>query len=152
MTKKDALIIALSTLTASTYQNPNWSEGCSASIRKDIPAQEVKETIEKMIDQLSKPREVDEEKKAATNAARKEKTAQARTALVAAVIPALREILSRAENGMTAKELYTEAKDSLPADFSAPKVQNILRREMAPELTVTEAKGKPNVYTLKVAK
>ena len=123
MTKIEALTIALNT----------------------IEDTEARETIEKMIAQLSKPRNTSDEAKAKQNAKRKEATAQARAELVAKVAPILRKYLT---TDVTAKELYEMAKDELPADFSAAKVQNILLREMAPELVKTETKGKANTYRL----
>ena len=123
MTKIEALTIALNT----------------------IEDTEARETIEKMIAQLSKPRKTSDEAKAKQNAKRKEATAQARAELVAKVAPILRKCLTA---DVTAKELYEMAKDELPADFSAAKVQNILLREMAPELVKTETKGKANTYRL----
>lgn len=151
MTKKDALTLAMTALSLptapATYRNPNWKEDSPSTIRKDYTREELLETLGRVAVQLIP----DKKRQAAANAARKEKTAQARIALIATVAPILREALSKADNGMTAKELYEAAKDSLPADFSAPKVQNILRREMAQELTVTEAKGKANVYALVVS-
>lgn len=133
MTKKSALTVALTALGLVNTEE----------------AEQAKETIASMIDQLSKSRPVNEEKKAAINAARKEKTAAARAELVAKVAPALREVLTHTLQGLTAKEIYAEAAANLPSDFSAAKVQNILLREMREELNITEAKGKPNVYTLR---
>lgn len=124
MTKKEALTIALNT----------------------IDNTEAKTVIENMIAQLSKPRTpASEEAKAKANAKRKEQTAEARKELVAKVAPVLRKYLTEE---LTAKELFTKAQSELPEDFSAAKVQNILLREMAPELVKTEAKGKANTYRL----
>ena len=123
MTKIEALREALNTLTNT----------------------EARETIEKMIAQLSKPRTASPEAKAKMNAKRKEATAVARAELVANVAPILRKYLT---SDVTAKELFEVAKGELPSDFTAPKVQNILLREMAPELVKTEAKGKANTYRL----
>ncbi len=124
MTKKEALTIALNT----------------------ISNEEAKTVIENMIAQLSKPRTpASEEAKAKANAKRKEATAVARAELVANVAPILRKHLT---SDVTAKELFEVAKGELPEDFSAAKVQNILLREMAPELVKTEAKGKANTYRL----
>lgn len=144
MTKKDALIIALSALTASTYTNPSFDG--KDTTRKEIPADEVREVITKMIAQLS-PKS--EEAKAKANATRKEKTAKARAELVAHVAPILREGLSHTLEGLTAKELFSEVSSKLPETFTANRVQNILLREMRDELVIKEAKGKANVYTLK---
>ena len=134
MTKKDALTIAISNMETSTEP-------------VDLAAIEV---LRGMIAQLSKPRTPkSEEAKAKANAARKEKTAKARAELVAHVAPILREGLSHTLLGVTAKELYDLTKSNLPADFTALRVQAILLREMRDELTITEAKGKANTYTLK---
>ena len=124
MTKKDALTIALNT----------------------IENTEAKSVIENMIAQLSKPHVASPEAKAKMNAKRKEATAIARAELLAKVVPVLRAHLTE---DITAKELFEVAKDELPSDFSAPKVQNILIREMASELVKTEAKGKANTYRLR---
>lgn len=123
MTKIEALREALNTLTNT----------------------EAREVVEKMIAQLSKPHTASPEAKAKMNAKRKEATAVARAELVANVAPILRKYLT---SDVTAKELYEVAKGELPSDFTAPKVQNILLREMAPELVKTEAKGKANTYRL----
>lgn len=127
MTKKDALTIALNTVTDET----------------------AKAIYQKMIDQLSKERTpMSDEKRAAANEKRKAETAKARAELVATVAPVLREGLSHTLQGMTAKELFTDTQSRLPADFSWQKVQNILIREMRPELVITETKGKANTYAL----
>ena len=154
MTKKDALTIALNTLTADsyniTYQNVQFSDGHIGEATETVSGAEVREVLSKMIAQLSKPRTPkSEEAKAKANAQRKAKTAQARAELVAKIAPVLREGLSHTLEGLTAKELFAEVADKLPADFTAPKVQNVLLREMRDELVITEAKGKANTYTLK---
>lgn len=124
MTKKEALTIALNSINDT----------------------EAKSVIENMIAQLSKPHVASPEAKAKMNAKRKEATAIARAELLAKVVPVLRAHLTE---DITAKELFEVAKDELPSDFSAPKVQNILIREMASELVKTEAKGKANTYRLR---
>lgn len=123
MTKKEALTIALSTISNA----------------------DAKTVIEGMIAQLSKPRNTSDEAKAAQSAKRKAATAQARAEMTAQVIPILREVITK---DMTAKEIFAAASDRLPEGFTAPKVQNILLREMASELIKTEAKGKANTYRL----
>lgn len=141
MTKKDALTIALSTLTASTYTNPSFDG--KDTTRKEIPAEEVREVITKMIAQLSAPRPMSEEKKAA----RREKTAAARHELMAKVIPAITAVLpTSAEEGRTAKEIFEAAKANLPSDFTANKVQYVLLNDIADIVGKTEAKGKANTY------
>ena len=140
MTKKDALTIALSTLTASTYPNPNFDG--KDTTRKEIPVEEVREVITKMIDQLSQPRKVSEDTKARAKA----KRANERAVLVAQVLPILRDAIT---TDMTAKEIFAAASDRLPKDFTDKKVQYILLNEMKDEVVKTEAKGKPNTYRLK---
>ena len=120
MTKKEAIAIALNTVT-------------------DTDAREV---LSKMYEQLSKPRSTSEDAKNK----RKEVTAKARAELVAIVAPVLRKYLTA---DITAKELFEVAKGELPEGFSAPKVQNVLLREMKDELIKTEAKGKANTYRLR---
>lgn len=135
MTKKNALETAIAALVNKPTAEDDDMEAIGI--------------LTKMVEQLSKARPVNEEKKAAVSAARKEKTAQARAELVAKVAPVLREVLTHTLQGLTAKEIYGEAASRLPADFTVAKVQNVLLREMRPELNVTEAKGKANIYTLK---
>lgn len=117
MTKKEALIAAIAALNT----------------EDDAEAIEV---LNKMVEQLSKPRS-DEKRKAAT--------ASARAELVSKVAPVLRKYL---DVDRTAKELFAVAASELPEDFSVAKVQNVLIREMAPELVKTETKGKANTYRL----
>ena len=123
MTKKDALTIALNSINDT----------------------EAKAIIEGMIAQLAKPRVTSPEAKAKMNAKRKEATAIARAELVAKVAPVLRAHLT---SDLTAKELFAVAEAELPEGFTPAKVQNVLLREMKPELVVTEAKGKANTYRL----
>ena len=129
MTKKVALTVALNALNL-----VNTDESVEA-----------RATLTKMIEGLSTSRTMSDEAKAKQNELRKAKTAAARAELVAAVAPILRKYLT---NDITAKELFETAKGELPEDFTHNKVQNVLLREMRPELVVTEAKGKANVYRL----
>jgi len=111
-------------------------------------ADEYSEVVEKLTtlkEKYSKPRATSDEAKAKASAKRKEATAKARAELISTVAPILRKYLT---SDITAKELFEVAKGELPQDFSAAKVQNILIREMAPELVKTEAKGKANTYRL----
>lgn len=126
MTKKDALTAAIAALSQSNEND------------------EVVETLTKMLEQVSKSHPTSD----ATKAKRKEATATARAELVAKVAPVLTKALSSAPDGLTAKELFNLTASDLPADFSAPKVQNILLRELAPMVDKIEAKGKANVYRL----
>lgn len=108
---------------------------------------EVRDVLNGMIAQLSKPRKAaSDEAKAKQAEKRKAATAAARAELVAKVAPILRKHLTMP---MTAKEVFDAAKSELPADFSAAKVQNVLIREMKPELDIVEAKGKANTYQVK---
>lgn len=140
MTKKMALENALTVLKsriASLSKTDSTADATEAvALRSTV------ETIEKMITQLS----ASPEAKAKANEARKAATAEARKALVEKVAPVLRAHLTA---DITAKALYEVAKSELPTDFSAAKVQNILLRELAPELVKTEAKGQANTYRLK---
>ena len=81
----------------------------------------------------------------ASKAKAKEKRVNARLEMVSQVIPILRETITK---DMTATEIFEASKERLPEDFSARKVQNILMREMEPEIVKTERKGKANLYRL----
>ena len=128
MTKVEALRVALNTMTDN----------------------DARATIEKMIETLSKSRTLTDEQKSARNAARKEKTAIARKALMDIVLPLIKQAMPQdAENAITAKELYEKVKNELPADFTANKVQYVLLHEMAQNVNKIETKGKANTYFLK---
>lgn len=128
MTKKNALLTAI------------------AQLSTDNGFDDVVETLNKIVAQLDKPRtELTAEQKTARNKARKAHNASVRAAMVATVAPILRTVMT---TDMTAKEIYEAAKDELPAAFTANKVQNILRREMASEVVKTESRGKANTYRL----
>jgi len=103
---------------------------------------EVVAILEKIRDQIAKPRKVSEDTKARAKA----KRANERAVLMAQVLPIIRKGVA---DGGTAKEIFERCADALPADFTANKVQYILLNEMADEVVKTEAKGKPNVYTMK---
>ena len=145
MTKVDALNVALSTLTADSYEvkyDAVFADGTPTIVTETHTQQEVREVIEKMIAQLSKPRKVSDEAKAK----RKEKNAAARASLMEQVMPIIRDGIG---DGGTAKEIFERCKESLPEDFSDKKVQYILLHEMAEEVEKIEAKNKPNVYKRK---
>lgn len=138
MTKKIALTIAMTLLNDNAqYDNPNYN-GTETTART-FSGSYVRDTLASMIRQL------DVSEKMAKDA-RKAKTAEKRATLVAEIIPILREVIVQ---DMTAKEIYEAAKAKLPNDFSAAKVQNILLREMKPELDISEIKGHANTYRLK---
>lgn len=89
---------------------------------------------------------ISDEKKAAISAKRKEATAAARAELVGSVAPVLRKYL---DTDRTAKEIYTLAQSELPADFNWQKVQNVLLRELEPEVIKTPHNGGANTYRLR---
>ena len=103
---------------------------------------EVVAILEKIRDQIAKPRKTSDEAKEKAKA----KRANARAELMEQVLPIIREAVA---DGGTAKEIFERCADALPADFTAAKVQYILLHEMADEVVKTEAKGKPNVYKMK---
>ena len=109
-----------------------------------VPAEqtEVREIITTMIEQLSKPRKTSDAAKAKAKA----KRADARSALMAQVLPILRDALTE---GGTAKEIFANCAEMLPEDFTASKVQYILLHELADEVEKIEQKGKPNIYKIK---
>ena len=128
ITRVDALNYAITAVTNSTevLTNPD----------------EIVEVLTKIRDQIAKPRKTSDEAKAKA----KDKRAKARAALMEQVLPIVRKGVA---DGGTAKEIFERCADALPADFTANKVQYILLNEMANEVVKTEAKGKPNVYTMK---
>lgn len=144
MTKVDALNVALSTLTADSYEVKHdavFADGTPTIHTETYTQQEVREVIEKMIAQLSKPRKMSDEAKAKAKA----KRANARAELMKDVLPILRDALTE---GGTAKEIFERCADALPEDFTTVKVQYILLHELADEVIKTEAKGKANTYRL----
>lgn len=146
MTKKDALTIALSTLTddTMTFQNPHYDGKDSTT--KFFSMREVRDTIQKMIDQLSKERS--DAQKQAMNEVRKAKTAAARKLVVDAVAPVLRDVLSHTQTGLTAKDIFADAQGRLPEGFNVLKIQYMLLNDIRDEVEVIEKKGEPNKYRL----
>ena len=125
ITRVDALNIAINSIPMD-IENPT----------------EVVDVLTKIRDQIAKPRKTSDEAKAKA----KDKRAKARAALMEQVLPIVRKGVA---DGGTAKEIFERCADALPADFTAHKVQYILLNEMADEVVKTEAKGKPNIYTMK---
>ena len=125
MTKHDALVYALNTVME--YKDND----------------DVREVLTTMIAQLSKPRKSSDEAKAKAKA----KRADARSKMLAEVLPVLRVALTGAD-GFTAKELYDRCAGQLPADFTEKKVQYILLHDLAEEVVKTETKGKANTYRI----
>ena len=128
LTRVDALNYAIAAVTNSNevLTNPD----------------EIVEVLTKIRDQIAKPRKTSEDTKARAKA----KRANERAVLMAQVLPIVRVALLA---GGTAKEIFERCADALPADFTVNKVQYILLHEMADEVVKTEAKGKPNIYTMK---
>ena len=110
--------------------------------------EELVKVLTKIRDQIAKPHTTSPEAKSKANEKRKAATAAARAALMEQILPVLRNALTEP---MTAKALFDKAKNGLPADFTAAKVQYILLHEMADEVVKTEAKGEANTYAPKVA-
>lgn len=141
MTKKDALIIALSTLTASTYANPSF-DGKDGT-RKEYSAEEVREVIAKMINQLSKPRTTSEETKSKQAQARKDERAK----VLAEVVTPLRAVMDK--NPRTADEIFHLAKDMLPDDWTIAKTRYVLTHNELGEDVVSIDNGRnPHTYHL----
>lgn len=139
MTKTEALTTALNAMT----MLKDIAELTDTQIEKIDTATE---WLDKMKAQLNRPRAAaSSEKATATAEKRKAETAAARAALVAEIKPILRKHLT---TDVTVKELTEAAADELPADFTWHKVQNILSRELAPELIRTERKRGGDLYRL----
>jgi len=101
--------------------------------------------IEALRATLVKRSERSDEAKEKASIKRKEQTAAKRAELCAQVVPILRDVMT---TDMTAKEIFAAAKERLPQDFTANKVQYILLNDMKGEVVKTEAKNKPNTYRL----
>ena len=78
---------------------------------------------------------------------RKAETAAKRAGLIEQVAPAIRAAMSTTPK--TEMEIFEAAKNSLPADFSAVKVRNVLLREMADEVVKNDNGRNPNTYALR---
>ena len=130
ITRVDALNFAIDCIQSAPAYSESRGDG------------EVVEILEKIRDQIAKPRKTSDEAKAKAKA----KRADARASLLAPILPILRDTIT---TDMTAKEIFTAAADRLPKDFTDKKVQYILLNEMKDEVIKTEVKGKPNTYRLK---
>ena len=130
ITRVDALNFAIDCIQSAPAYSESRGDG------------EIVEILEKIRDQIAKPRKSSDEAKAKAKA----KRADARATLLAPVLPILRDTIT---TDMTAKEIFAAASDRLPEDFTDKKVQYILLNEMKDEVVKTEAKGKPNTYRLK---
>ena len=129
ITRVDALNFAIDCIQSAPAYSESRGDG------------EIVEILTKIRDQIAKPRKTSDEAKAKAKA----KRADARSALMAQVVPVLREVIT---TDMTAKEIFTAAQERLPQDFTANKVQAVLLREMKDEVVKTETKGKANTYRL----
>ena len=135
MTYVDALNIAIATMTA-TEQDETTAKAIEKLVTMRTTYQNRSEKARTLVNQ---------EKRDAIAAKRKETTAKARAELIATVAPILRKHLTA---DVTAKELFAKASAELPEGFTAAKVQNILIREMKPELVRTERKKGGDTYRL----
>lgn len=142
MTKSEAMTVAINLVD--DYMNIA-TELTSEQKEKLMKAKEVYTTYKATLD---KPRTISPEtaaKREKAAEARKVATKEARAKLIAEIAPILRKYLTA---DVTAKELYALASTELPTDFTAAKVQNILIREMKPELVRTERKKGGDTYRL----
>ncbi len=142
MTKSEAMTVAINLVD--DYMNIA-TELTSEQKEKLMRAKEVYTSYKTTLD---KPRTVSPETAAKREKAaedRKIATKEARAKLIAEVAPVLRKYLT---TDVTAKELTEKASAELPADFTWHKVQNILSRELAPELVRTERKKGGDTYRL----
>jgi hypothetical protein len=128
LTRVDALNIAINSIPMD-IENPT----------------EVVEVLTKIRDQIAKSRKTSDTAKANAKA----KRANARAELMKDILPTLRDALTMYPDGLTAKALYETCAETLPEDFTTAKVQYILLHELADEVVKTEAKNKPNVYSLR---
>ena len=142
MTKSEAMTVAMNLVDEYLILAEDVTEEQKEKLAK---AREVYASYKSTLD---KPRTVSPEaaaKREKLAAERKAATKEARAKLVASVAPVLRKYLVA---DLTAKQLYETAKGELPEDFTANKVQNILIREMKPELVRTEHKKGGDSYRL----
>jgi len=135
MTYVDALNVAIATMTAAEQD-----ETTEKAVEKLVA---MRTTYQNRSEKARTP--INQEKRDAIAAKRKEATAKARAELISTVAPILRKHLTA---DVTAKELFAKASAELPEGFTAAKVQNILIREMKPELVRTERKKGGDTYRL----
>ena len=129
VSRKDALIIARDTLLRD-------GEKSAAN------------TIQKMIDQLSKP--LSEEQRQARNAANRARRVAQRKTAIAPIIPILRSALERFHLPITASELLMACAGDLPGYYTTANIQHILSGDMAAEVDrVDIGKNRPYAYILK---
>lgn len=114
------------------------------------------ETVTKTVERLTAMHEAlvrraeavaSNEKTKAAAEKRKAENHAAREALVTAVRPAIRAVLTDKEK--TAAQIYEDAKANLPADFNEKKVQYLLIHEMADEVVKHDNGRNSKTYTKK---
>ena len=133
ITRIDALNFAIDCIQSAPAYSESLGDG------------EIVKVLEKIRDQIAKPRKTSDTAKANAKA----KRANARAELMKDILPTLRDALTMYPDGLTAKALYETCAETLPEDFTTAKVQYILLHELADEVVKTEAKNKPNVYSLR---
>lgn len=79
---------------------------------------------------------------------RKTETAAKRAELMESVIPVIRTAMSFT-TPKTEMEIFEDAKDYLPDDFTAIKVRNVLQREMEHMVIKTDNGRNPKTYLLR---
>ncbi len=142
MTYADALNVAIEDLMTMTATDSSLVPNAPEAIER-LTA--LRDTLEK---RARAPRkEKTPEQKSAANAKRRENNQKARALLMETVIPILTDAMS-VNDDYTAVEIYERAKDNLPDNFTASKVQAVLLREMRPNVVITEKKNCPNYYRL----
>lgn len=143
MTKSEAMTVAMNLVDE--YLNLNAD---AITPEQKTKLEQAKAVYASYKATLDKPRTVSPEtaaKRAKAAEERKAATKEARVKMVSEVAPILRKHLTA---DVTAKELFAMAAPELPAGFTAAKVQNILIREMKPELVRTERKKGGDTYRL----
>ena len=132
MTKKDALTIALNAIkTTDDYKN-----GTSATYESVV-------VIEKMIEQLSKPRTSSDETKSKQAQARKDERAK----VLAEVVTPIRAVMDK--NPRTADEIFHLAKDMLPDDWTIAKTRYLLtHKELGDDVISIDNGRNPHTYRL----
>lgn len=138
MTKSEALTVAMNLID-------DYMELAEVTDEQAAKLATAKEIYGKMKAALDKPRTpANSEKAAAISEARKAATAEARAKFIAEVAPVLRKYLVK---DMSVHDLAAAVADELP-DLTEKKIQNILIRELKPELVRTERKHGGDLYRL----
>ena len=147
MTKSNAM----TTLTNAVNDMMTNAEVMNLMSYTDDQQEKLREAIEVALSYkatLDKPHTISPEtaaKQAKAAEERKAATAKARAEMISNVAPILRKHLT---TDVTVKELTEMASAELPEGFTWHMVQNILSREMKPELVRTERKKGGDLYRL----